>query len=293
MKKRRLAASSWSWHAPYYAGEWSLLDLPRSARKAGVSHIECNDFMLPPPRLSRVRQLLLRLLPGAPPELWRYSRATLEQLAENAGAEDVNALTWTINSDFSVPWWQWPAQKVYLRRGLDAAQRLQVRLLRVNLGQREGADDALVARRLADFVIQSQRHCPGLIITVENHWGISTDIDRHLAIVRDAARRLPEAFGVCFGCCFDPDNMPSDGVSESEREHWWRELASEANHYHLKTTAFDEEGEDRALPHARLMALLDDAGYGGDVAIEYQGDGEPVEAVRQSRALFERLLVKT
>lgn len=292
MEKRRLAASSWSWHEPYYAGRWSLLDLPRSAREAGVGYIECNDFMLPPPRLSRVRQPLLRLLPGAPPELWRYSRATLERLAENAAAEGVDILTWTINSDFTVPLWQWPAQKLYLRRGLAAARRLQVRLLRVNLGQREDVDDGLVAKRLADFVMESQRHYAGLIITVENHWGISRDIDRHLDIVRDAAARLPAAFGACFGCCFDPDNMPAEDVPEQERARWWRELASEANHYHFKTTAFDDEGNDTALPHARLLALLREAGYEGDVAIEYQGQGDAVEAVRRSKALFERLAVK-
>lgn len=293
MKNRRLAASSWSWHEPHYAGRWSLLDLPQSARQAGVRHIECNDFMMPPPRLSRVRQPLLKLLPGAPPEFWRYSRATLDLLVENAQAEDVNILTWTVNSDFTVPLWQWPAQKLYVRWGVVAARRLQVRLLRVNLGQRADVDDALVAQRLADFVIQSQRRYPGLIITVENHWGISTDIDRHLKIVRETAARLPEAFGACFGCCFDPSNMPSDGASESERERWWRELASEANHYHLKTTTFDQDGNDSALPHTRLMTLLEEAGYQGDVAIEYQGDGDPVEAVRQSRALFERLVKNT
>lgn len=293
MEKRRLAASSWSWHEPYYAGRWSLLDLPRSAREAGVGYIECNDFMLPPPRLSRVRQPLLRLLPGAPPELWRYSRATLERLAESAGAEGVDILTWTINSDFTVPLWQWPAQKLYLRRGLAAARRLQVRLLRVNLGQREDADDGLVAQRLADFVMESQGRYAGLIITVENHWGISTDIDRHLNIVREAAARLPAAFGACFGCCFDPDNMPGEDMAEADRERWWRELASGANHYHFKTTAFDDEGNDAALPHARLLALLREVGYQGDVAIEYQGEGDAVEAVRLSRELFERLAVKT
>jgi len=61
-----LAVSSWCWHAEYYAGSWSLLDLPEAAVSAGVSAIECNDFMLPPPRL---RRPLLSLLPGAPPEL--------------------------------------------------------------------------------------------------------------------------------------------------------------------------------------------------------------------------------
>lgn len=69
-----LAAGTWCWHDAYYAGRWSLLDQPAGAGAAGLAAIECNDFMLAPPQLSRLRQPLLRLLPGAPPELWRYSR---------------------------------------------------------------------------------------------------------------------------------------------------------------------------------------------------------------------------
>lgn len=289
MRERTLAASSWCWHEPYYAGSWSLLDLPASAKAAGLTAIECNDFMMPPPRLSRLRQPLLRLLPGAPPELWRYSRATLDALAAKAQAEKMRLLTWTINSDFSVAAWQWPAQQLYLRRGLAAAQRLGVALLRVNLGQVDAVSDEVVARRLANFAGNALRKTPGLQITVENHWGVSTDIDRHLRIVRDAAQQTPPLLRERFGCCFDPHNMPRDKVSEEEVERWWRELAAEANHYHVKTTAFNEEGEDTSLPHAHLLALLADAGYEGDAAIEYHGEGDVVEAVRLSKELFEGL----
>lgn len=285
----KLAVSSWSWHEDYYAGRWSLLDLPSAAKAAGLSTIECNDFMLPPPRLSRLRQPLLRLLPGAPPELWRYSRATLDQLAENARTLGVTILTWTINSDFSVPSRHWPAQQLYLWRGLAAAQRLGVSLLRVNLGQADAVADELVVTRLTRFAQSALRKTPGMQVTVENHWGISTDIDRHLRIVRPAARRLPPLLRARFGCCFDPNNMPADDVPQSERARWWRELAAEANHYHVKTTAFDEEGNDASLPHAHLLDLLADAGYEGDAAIEYQGEGDPVTAVRRSRELFSRL----
>ena len=284
-----LAAGSWSWHEDYYAGRWSLLDLPSSAKAAGLAYIDCNDFMLPPPRLSRLRQPLLRLLPGAPPELWRYSRATLARLAALAQAEGVTILTWMINSDFSAPAWAWPAQRLYLRRGLDAARRLKVKLLRVNLGQRDAVSDALVAARLAEFVQASARREHGLSITVENHWGISTDIERHLRIVREAGQRLSEAERDKFGCCFDPDNMPRADAPEETVDRWWRALASEANHYHFKTTAFDEDGNDTSLPHAQLLSLLRDVDYAGDAAIEFQGEGDAVEAVRRSRAFFERL----
>ncbi|MFW5943079.1 MAG: sugar phosphate isomerase/epimerase family protein [Chloroflexota bacterium] len=287
MSKMRLAVSSWSWHEDYYAGRWSLLDLPAAAAEASLSYIECNDFMLPPPRFSRLRRPLLSLLPGAPPELWRYSRASVGQLAQRVREAGVTVLTWTINSDFAVPAHHWPAQQLYLWRGVAAARQLDAHLLRVNLGgdsQTPAARDPLIARRLARFVQTCQRWRSGLVVTVENHWGLSSDLGRHLQILRKTKRRLPEALHGYFGCCFDPHNIP-----EEERERWWPGLAAAANHYHFKTTAFDEAGEETELPQAHLLSLLAEAKYGGDATIEFQGDGEALENVRRSRALFERL----
>lgn len=289
-----LAVSSWSWHAPFYAGQWSLLDLPADAAALGIAAIEANDFMLPPPRLSRVRRPLLGLLPGAPPELWRYSRASLDRLREAAEAQGTVLLTWTINSDLTVPAWQWPAQRLYLARGLAAARRLGVRLLRVNLGGHAAtpaARDALIASRLAVFVRRSQAGGDGPAITLENHWGVSSDIDRHLRIFDAVRAQLPAAYLARFGCCFDPSNMAvAEGTAgEAQRERWWRALAQRANHYHLKTATFDDGGRETTLPHEHLWAPLQAVGYAGAVTIEFQGEGEPAAGVRQSVALFRAL----
>ncbi|MBK9055597.1 MAG: sugar phosphate isomerase/epimerase [Chloroflexi bacterium] len=283
----QLAVSSWSWHEAYYAGRWSLLDLPEGARQVGLSRIEANDFMLPPPRLSRIRRPLLALLPGAPPELWRYSRGSLAQLRGNAAASHTPLLCWTINSDFTVPGWAWPLQQIYLRRGLAAAHQLHTPLLRLNLGGQldtpTSVDERLITRLVA-FVHLCQHRAPGLTLTVENHWGISTDIERHLWLVGQAKSRLPEGLQERLGCCFDPGNMP-----EGERERWWRGLSAAANHFHFKTTEFDERGRDTHLPHDHILALLRAANYQGDVTIEFQGGGDPVEGVKQSVRLFRQI----
>jgi hypothetical protein len=258
MTEPLLAVSSWSWHTPYYAGQWSLLDLPRDAAALGLRAVEANDFMLPPPRLSRLRRPLLRALPGAPPELWRYSYSSLEQLRLQATQHETALLAWTINSDFTVPAWQWPAQRIYLARGLAAARRLGVRLLRVNLGgspQTPASRDGRVVTRLAAFVQQSQAIGGGSAITLENHWGISSDIDRHLRIFDRARARLGAAQQARFGCCF----------------------------------TFDAGGRETTLPHERLWALLRDAGYAGAATIEFVGEGEPASGVAQSVALFHTL----
>lgn len=283
-----LAVSSWSWHAAYYAGRWSLLDLPAAAVTAGLSAIEGNDFMLPPPRFSRLRRPLLRLLPGAPPELWRYSQASLRQLRARAKADEVTILAWTINSDFTLPRRQWPAQQLYLWRGLWAVRELGATLLRINLGgsvETATDQDELIARRLAHFVRTSQQRLPGLMITLENHWGVSSDIDRHLHIF-DAARGLLDAASrACLGCCFDPANM----AESDQRPRWWRELAVRANHFHLKTAQFDGDGRELSLPHAEIGTILQAAGYRGWTTIEFTGDGDPQSGVQRSVGLYANL----
>ena len=284
----QLAVSSWSWHEPYYAGRWWLLDLPDGARQVGLSLIEANDFMLPPPRFSRVRRPLWRLLPGAPPELWRYSQSSLEKLKGNAAASPTPLLCWTINSDFAVPGWAWPLQRLYLRWGVAAAHYLQAPLLRLNLGGQPDTPASLdnrIVSRLVNFVQASQRWVPGLTLTVENHWGLSTDIDRHLRLVAQVKSQLPVRMQDRLGCCFDPGNMP-----EGDRERWWRGLAAAANHFHFKTTEFDERGRDPHLPHDHILALLDEAGYQGDVTIEFQGDDDPIGGIERSIGLFHSVI---
>lgn len=283
MSDAPFAAGAWCWHDAYYAGRWSLLDQPAGAAAAGLAAIECNDFMLPPPRLSRLRRPLLRLLPGAPPELWRYSRASLRQLQANAQARGVQVLAWAVNSDFAVPGRAWPAQRVYLRRGLEAARLLAAPLLRVTLGgsaETPRGRDAVIVQRLAALVQASPA-----AVTLENHWGVSTDIQRHLEIFDAVATALPASLQPRFGCCFDPGNVPEG----PERPRWWRELARRANHFHLKTTAFDAAGDDTHLPHAAILDLLAEAGYRGAVTIEYAGDGDALDGLRRSVRLWQRL----
>lgn len=284
-----LAVSSWSWHDPYYAGNWSLLQQPASAAALGIQHIECNDFMLPPPRLSRLRRPLISLLPGAPPELWRYSRSTLRKLLSAAQEQRTPVLTWTINSDFTVPAHQWPAQQLYLRRGLAAAHLLQASRLRLNLGGSPGIpaeQDRTIAHRLASFIANAAPRRPALRFTIENHWGVSTDIERHMRIVDAAGALLPPSLRPALGCCFDPANLPDD---HPNREHAWRELARRANHYHLKTHTFTPAGDDPHLPHAHLFSILREANYAGPVTIEFAGEGDPAEGIRRSAELFHKL----
>jgi sugar phosphate isomerase/epimerase len=288
MTRIRLAVSSWSWHEDYYQGKWSLLDLPEAAAHLGLDLVECNDFMLPPPGYSRVRRPLLSPWPGLPPDLWRYSRHSLHRLREVAAANDVRILAWTVNSDLAVSNGRWPLQWLYLRLGVAAARKLKASFLRLTLGGQANAPtsiDGLIIRRLARFIKASQRWYPGLSITVENHWGISADIGRHLRLLNGVDRSLSPPLRRYFGCCFDPGNI----LEEDDKWHAWRELAACANHYHFKILGPDPAGNDPALPHEALFNLLREMGYQGNVTIEFGGEGAPETAIHQAMAIFRQL----
>lgn len=284
MNHLALAAGAWCWHDDYYADRWSLLDLPDGAAAAGLVAMECNDLMLPAPRLSRVRQRMLGLLLGAPPELWRYSRANLHRLQNNAQTNSVHILAWAMNSDFTVACHHWPAQRLYLHRGMAAARLLTAPLLRVTLGgsaQTPRSRDALIVRRLAALV-----QATPVAVTLENHWGVSADIERHVQIFDTVAASLPTRLQRRFGCCFDPGNVPEG----PQRPRWWRMLAHRANHFHLKTTSFNAAGDEVHLPYAAIFDLLAEVGYCGPVTVEYAGQAPPLAGIQQSVHLYHRLV---
>jgi sugar phosphate isomerase/epimerase len=278
-----LAVSSWCWHEAYYAGHFSLLDVPGAAAEVGLAAVELNDFMLPPPRRSRVRRPILRLV-LAPEELWRYTAANLERVRAALEAAGVSCLTWTLNSDLTVEGLRWRWQQYYVQWGLRAARLLGAPLLRVTLGGRPDSPttgDKRIAGRLAYIVRHSQVVYPGVVVVLENHWGISMEIGQHLAIFEQAKGQLAAELRPYFGLCFDPGNIPGP-----DPERYWPALAQAARHVHFKTGR-------AALNYPTLFDLLRQANYQGHFTLEYEGDGNVKEGVLESVALFRSVMRDT
>lgn len=274
----RYAVSSWCWHAPYYAGRFSLWDMPAAASQLGFAAVELNDFMLPPPRGSRLIRPLLAALPAAPPHLWRYRTSSIARLAMLLARQHVACLSWTLDTDFTAGGRGWAGQAHYWRLGLQAAARLGASRVRVTLGGRPDLDTRLddwVAARLAHCVMLAGRLAPALLVVVENHGDLSLDGARLLAILAAARVRLPAARQAALGLCFDPSHVP-----QTEQAQWWPRLAAEASHVHFKT------GID--LDYQTVLTLLAAAGYRGPLVIEYAGTDTPEAGVRNSLALLAR-----
>ncbi|MCB8960451.1 MAG: sugar phosphate isomerase/epimerase [Ardenticatenales bacterium] len=257
----RLAISSWCWAADYYAGRFSLLDMPARAALLGVSLLELNDFMLPPPRFSRVVRPLFRLLPYGNSELWRYRQLTLLRLRDELAAHGQQCLCWTLNTDFSLPPAGWPAQWLYWRWGVKAARTVGARLLRIILGGSDGAlAGPVVGARLNRFLRYALDRFDGQIV-LENHWGMSQDWAQHRAVFQTARAALPAADRPRFGLCLDPVNFPP-----ADRPTAWAQLATDATHVHLKAPAPPDVYDLTAF-----LGHLDGAGYNGHFTLETMG----------------------
>jgi sugar phosphate isomerase/epimerase len=281
------ALSSWSFHSLFHAGNFSLLDVPARASYFGFAHVELNDFMLPAPPLSNA-QKLLGMVTGKRdvPAIERYNDDVLQQLRAALDSVKVSCLCWTLDTDFTVPDEQWQRQQHYIEQGVKAARLLGAKIMRLTLGGSEkkgtkelGETEGRIGNRLAQVVTAH----PELLWSVENHWGISTNIDYFLQVIMDTKARLG-GHAAHLGVCFDQGNTPAQS-----RLHHWEQLAEQAVHFHLKTFAFDENGDETSLDYYRLVPMLKRAGYEGSVVLEYEGKDGLADGIRQSVRLFRKI----
>ncbi|MCK5923749.1 MAG: hypothetical protein KAG66_22635, partial [Methylococcales bacterium] len=256
--KMSVSVSSWCWAEDYYAGIFSLLNMPAKAAHLGYHQVEMNDFMLPPPRFSRIMRPLLQ---GIHPQLWRYRADNLHRLRAELDQHQVQCICWTINSDFTQPLWK---QRPYWRWGIRAAKIVGASKIRIILG---GEDKVLTADEVAGVVEKCRHfidHCtktaPHLHIVLENHWGISTDIKQHVTIFLAIQATLSPAQQAKFGLCFDPVNMPAEN-----RPAQWQLILPHTTHLHLKSDLTPAEIDT-------LTHQLQQANYNGDITIECGAD---------------------
>ena len=120
----------------------------------------------------------------------------------------------------------------------------------------------------------------GMEVVIENHWGASR-IPENVVRILEAVPEL--------GLLFDTGNWP-----EEMRETGWEQCARYARATHLKTYAFDDEGNETTVDIPRAMRYLQEAGYQGSWGIEsVPREGDEYEAARKSIALVRRVLGTT
>jgi sugar phosphate isomerase/epimerase len=217
------------------------------------------------------------------PEDTQLSPAEVEVLAQIKGAADAAGLPFgCLAVDGAHIYEPSPearrANQIKAHRWLNIAEQLGAAQIRIDSGgPPEMPDDVLdiIVAGYNDLIPRAREK--GIEVVIENHWGASR-VPENVVRILDAVPGL--------GLLFDSGNWP-----EGMRETGWSVCAPYARATHIKTYAFDDEGDETTVDIPRVMGLLREAGYQGSWGIEsVPREGDEIEAARKSVALVRRLL---
>lgn len=272
----QLAVSAWSFHEALCAGKLRQVDVPGRVADLGFKHVELLEaFLRKPP--GRWQRLWRRAAPEARTDGPDYGRPSLYELRTERLRAGTRLACWTIDSDLASPDAEARrAQMLHIATALEAARYLGAPLVRLTTGGQAG--DVAGARRAIEMLrnVAVIAASSGVKLAVENHWGLSEDVQALAEIV--AAVDHP---GV--GVCLDFGNLP-----EGQSADGFQILAPLTIHAHAKSYRFDASGEETRIDYRAALGALQAAGYDGTISIEYEGDGDPIEGICQTRALIER-----
>ncbi len=118
-----------------------------------------------------------------------------------------------------------------------------------------------------------------LQIGIENHWGLSTDPETVVEIIRRV--ESPR-----IGTCPDFGNF----TATQDRYAGLQLLAPYAKHVHAKSYQFNGTGEEATIDFARCLKIFRDARYDGAISVEFEGDGDQHLGSQRTRELILRHL---
>jgi sugar phosphate isomerase/epimerase len=153
---------------------------------------------------------------------------------------------------------------------IENAAALGCPIARVNSGNGDLETAIDSYQRLIDFAAPL-----GVTIVMENHGGLSArrDTAEHLLA------RLP-------GLATAPD---WGNFAESERYDFLAAMAPRAKIVHAKTLDFAPDGSMPAFDVARCADIVNRSGFAGYYSIEFEGQGDQIDAVHQSLVLLRRI----
>jgi sugar phosphate isomerase/epimerase len=173
------------------------------------------------------------------------------------------------------------ANQIKAHRWLNIAEQLSAQQIRIDSGgPAEMPDDVLdvIVTGYNDLIPRAGER--GIEVVIENHWGASR-------IPENVVRILEAVPGL--GLLFDTGNWPDE-----MRETGWALCARYARATHIKTFAFDAQGNETTMDIPRAVRYLQEAGYQGSWGIEScPRQGDEYEAAQKSIALVRRLLDAT
>jgi sugar phosphate isomerase/epimerase len=163
-------------------------------------------------------------------------------------------------------------------RWLDVAKWLGASQIRIDSGGTSDLPDEMFTIVVDGFkdVITRARDLD-LEVVIENHWGASN-------LPENVVRMLKAVDGL--GLLFDSSNF-----AEGTQEKGWTLCSPYARSVHIKTCAFDAEGNETTVDVPRIVSVLLDNGYDGCWGVEsVPEDSDELGAARKSLDLIRRIL---
>jgi len=221
--------------------------------------------------------------------------AYLNQLKRLAFRNTVDLVMLSIHQNFISPSAEARQKAVeHTRRSIELAAALGIPCIRINSGRWgtiRSFDELMKVRGMEPplpgytdedafkWCIECIQAClpaaekAGVILALENHWGLTTLTDNLLRIYRSI--RSP-----WFGINLDTGNFPGDPYPEIEK------LAPHAVIVQAKTYHGGGEWYTLDLDYKKIAGILRAAGYAGWVSLEMEGKEPPATAVPKSFAIL-------
>lgn len=260
----------------YRPGDWAELGLACQAAGLGPCGLNLSlSYGLPSPRLERHLAFLLELL-----EQCHLLGVKVVRLALNQGGLSVNNLLQRVaamrlaaarRNDPLGPVGRF-VYKTLSRTGIIGGQGRRIlpppRAAKRNLEQ--------AAKALRPLATQAENL--GLVLGLENHWGITSNAGDLLAI-------LEMVDSHALGVCLDLGNFyeKQDALAAVAA------MAPSTVQVHYKARALDPEDDVAAFDYVAKLGLLKEAGYDGAFSIEYEGPGPGLEGAVAEAQVLRRL----
>ncbi len=221
----------------------------------------------------------------------------LNRLRRSAFLQGISLVMFSIHQDFVSPWKDERDQAIrQTRYGIELAERLGIPAVRINSGRwrtirlfddlmkAKGDEPAIPGYAESDAIkwcIDSMKQCipaaekAGVMLMLENHWGITTKTQNLLQIVDGVNSPW-------LGINLDIGNFPIDPYPEIEK------IAPRAGIVHFKTYFGGGEYYTLDLDYKRIAGILRKSGYKGYISLEMEGKEPPETAVAKSLEIMRK-----
>lgn len=169
----------------------------------------------------------------------------------------------------------------HVKAWVDHAAKLGAPVIRIFSGKPRGEQTPEEAHRLA---VEGMEECcdyagsRGVFLALENHGGLTTDVEGMLALVRDVKSSW-------FGVNLDSGNFHGEDIYGDLAK-----IAPYALNVQVKVVIKPDNGPKQPADFRRIAAILRDANYRGYVVLEYEENEDPRIAcprfVRELRDAF-------